>query len=131
MLDGDYGSAKIFGITGDDVIYGGSGFDQLFGNPGSDTIDGGAGNDVRQGGDGRDSLSGGAGADTFKFTVTGSVDRILDWEEGVDVLDFTADGLDFDDFVFISSSSARLRGGGYDVILVGLSISDIDASDFL
>ncbi|HEX4892476.1 MAG TPA: hypothetical protein VFV47_04255 [Hyphomicrobiaceae bacterium] len=116
LLDGRGGADFIFGGDGSDMIYGGDGADFLVGQNGADLINGGngadnvqggegddtligeagddrlwgaAGNDRLIGGQGLDALRGGAGADVFVLTSGTGNDRVLDFEAGVDQLDFT------------------------------------------
>ena len=106
IVSGGWGSDRLYGQGGDDGIWagggndtvdGGAGADTLFGGLGNDQLAGGSGNDtvygqdgadVLRGDQGGDSLSGGAGADTFVFADGAGADTILDWEDGLDVLDF-------------------------------------------
>ena len=67
-------------------LTGGAGNDQLFGLDGQDSLIGGAGDDRLDGGAGRDFLTGGAGADQFLFAKTSGADRVMDFEDNVDVL---------------------------------------------
>lgn len=69
------GSVRTTGSGADDVLQGFRGHDAVAGGGGNDVIDGGAGNDV---------LSGGTGADTFVFRAGMGVDRITDFQPGVD-----------------------------------------------
>lgn len=69
----------------------------LTGNASNNIIVGNAGDNIIIGGAGADTMTGGAGADTFKFTSLkdlglneGKQDVILDFESGVDTLDFSA-----------------------------------------
>ncbi|WP_306131558.1 CAP domain-containing protein [Roseivivax marinus] len=82
------GDDAIGGGEGDDSISGGAGDDFLAGGGRDDTIDGGAGNDTLNSGAGSDLLRGGAGADVFVWTSgdAGAVDRIEDFEDGLDSL---------------------------------------------
>mgnify|MGYP001358919631 FL=1 len=102
------GSSWIEGGSGDDYIYGGDfsdtiygdtlyassvhyapGNDVLLGGSGNDTIVGGGGDDIISGGSGDDILTGGAGVDTFKFLVGSGTDIITDFEDGIDILDYS------------------------------------------
>ncbi len=61
------------------------------GNGDNNIIVGNAGNNVLTGGAGNDTLTGGAGADTFvfaQFGIANGSDRILDFEQGTDHLQF-------------------------------------------
>lgn len=67
----------------------------LYGAAGVDTLDGGAGDDYLRGYQGDDILTGGTGADRFVLERTfaaNGLDRITDFETGVDVLDFSLVG---------------------------------------
>ncbi|MEM7744100.1 MAG: hypothetical protein AAF409_10365 [Pseudomonadota bacterium] len=138
IMTGTAGVDTLLGLSGDDTLISLSGSDSLFGGDGMDTADysaSGAGVEVRlNGGANSDQLTGGGGADTFEFTVTVGIDRITDWQDGTDVLDFTADGLGFGDFAvstFGGGAGTSLIGGGYVVCLEGVPIADIDATDFI
>ncbi|MEM7743621.1 MAG: calcium-binding protein, partial [Pseudomonadota bacterium] len=143
FIAGNAGADILYGGDGDDtingnefadVLYGGADDDVLNGGSGLDALFGGGGEDVLNGGASSDQLTGGGGADTFEFTVTGGIDRITDWQDGTDVLDFTADGLGFGDFAvstFGGGAGAKIVGGGYVVFFEGTATTDIDATDFL
>lgn len=93
-LVGGPGADTLTGGAGADSLDGAGGNDTLDGGGGADTIRGGAGDDIIIGNIGRDDLEGGPGADRFRLTNVGfgsppdnAVDRIGDFETGVDVLD--------------------------------------------
>jgi Ca2+-binding RTX toxin-like protein len=119
VLTGGDGDDRLFGRTNDDTLYGGIGDDRLAGNAGADMLRGGSGNDVLAGGNGNDRifggddddrlyggngndrlageagndlLYGGAGADTFAFQPSGGNDRVGDFEDNLDLLDFRTFG---------------------------------------
>ena len=69
-------------------FYGTTGNDLLTGSTGNDYINGGSGDDVIIGGAGNDKLRGGAGADIFLFNRADGLDRIVDFQQGVDHLEF-------------------------------------------
>lgn len=71
-------------------LLGGSAADLLVGRAGDDTLSGGGGDDTLQGGRGDDVLEGGPGADVFVFRPGFGNDVVLDYQPGVDVLDFLA-----------------------------------------
>ncbi len=75
---------KLVGKAGDDEIRGGDGHDVLKGNGGSDVLYGGDGIDRLDGGLGRDILIGGEGTDVFWLRENSNVDRVRDFEVGVD-----------------------------------------------
>ncbi|SMX50783.1 M10 family metallopeptidase C-terminal domain-containing protein [Maliponia aquimaris] len=80
----------------DNVLTGGAGADVLIGREGADTLQGGAGADTLLGGTGVDVLSGGAEADVFVFAsvaetgIGAARDRIVDFEQGLDLVNLSA-----------------------------------------
>ena len=88
--------------TGVDVFVGDANANRLTGNGGNDRLTGRAGADILEGGDGNDRLvgeqdndvmTGGAGIDTFVFNLApnaGGVDRVTDFEAGIDKLEIDA-----------------------------------------
>jgi len=75
---------KLAGKGGADELHGGAGHDVLKGNGGADFLFGGDGIDRLDGGLGRDILTGGAGTDVFWLREQSNVDRVRDFEVGVD-----------------------------------------------
>lgn len=95
ILEGDANNNLMVGLAGNDELEGLGGNDRLIGSAGDDRLDGGDGNDI---------LIGQADADTFVFSGTSSVgelDRIIDFEDGVDMieLDFFGFVVDFSDLI--------------------------------
>ena len=81
ILIGDSNNNLLVGLAGDDVLDGQGGNDRLIGSAGNDTLVGGLGNDI---------LIGQDGADIFNFSGSsgqGELDRIIDFEDGVDMID--------------------------------------------
>jgi Ca2+-binding RTX toxin-like protein len=79
---GSGGDARGDRLSGIEALVGSRFGDQLVGNAFENRLDGRGGNDV---------LAGGAGADTFAFSTPGfGHDTVLDFEDGVDRLDFSA-----------------------------------------
>ncbi|MEQ1577398.1 MAG: right-handed parallel beta-helix repeat-containing protein [Hyphomicrobium sp.] len=88
-LNGGAGADELHGGAGNDGFFGGGSNDRIFGGLGTDTIYGDGGNDTLEGGAGSDVLYGGVGADTFAFADGSGSDRIVDFQDGSDVLDFS------------------------------------------
>ncbi|MEP3635967.1 MAG: calcium-binding protein [Paracoccaceae bacterium] len=136
----------VFGGAGEDVINGGFSADVLDGGADDDRVRGDASVDQINGGDGDDLLVGGTNADTFWFFDTDAtgVDRIKDFEDGLDRVNLSDWGFASDADVFAIASAAggadqhtRLDftdGSGGEtraLVIENLDISDFDASDFL
>ncbi|MFK7751336.1 MAG: hypothetical protein AB8B51_02190 [Sedimentitalea sp.] len=99
IISGGAGDDVVIGDTGNDVLKGGKNRDTLVGGDGDDRLIGGNGRDTLTDGSGFDFLRGGRGDDTFVFDLDGSLDVVLDFQAGRDVMDisaWSADPLDFD-----------------------------------
>nr|MBA3756440.1 hypothetical protein [Nitrosomonas sp.] len=102
---------------------------KVIGNAGNNQLDGGAGNDVLDGRAGTNILTGGTGNDLFKFTTTGHIDTITDYNVANDTIQlenavFTAltargtlaasrfridtQALDADDLIIYDSGAGKL-----------------------
>ncbi len=98
---------SVFGITrtggvNDDTLSGTALNDIIVGADGDDLFFGGAGDDIIIDGAGVDTMEGGDGADTFVFLNDGRLDRVVDFDPGMDKLDlsdypllYSPDRLDF------------------------------------
>jgi len=77
-------------LTGTSVINGtGNGQNNVItGNNAANQLNGGAGNDTLDGGLGANRLTGGTGNDIFRFTSTGPVDVIADYNVANDTIQF-------------------------------------------
>ncbi|RJL19297.1 CAP domain-containing protein [Paracoccus siganidrum] len=84
LIEGQAGHDRISGGAGADTLRGGAGNDWLQGDAGHDVLNGGAGADTLIGGAGNDTLRGGAGADTFVFRPGPGIDRVADYQPGID-----------------------------------------------
>lgn len=130
---GGSGRDRILGGSGRDLIYGDGADDALFGGADSDTLFGGGGSDRLNGDQGNDVLYGGAGADTFVFTslLRREYDRIMDFEQGIDRIAFSA-SLRFSDLSFAQvSGGVEIGVRGHTVFVAGQSASQMGPSDFL
>ena len=96
---------------------------QLFGEGGNDTLTSGLGNDI---------LTGGSGADRFVFGSNTGNDIIADWEDGVDLIDFTQNGnvTSLSDLALVNEGAhTRITYDGNSLLVLN-SAGDIDDTDF-
>ncbi|MGB4057656.1 MAG: Ig-like domain-containing protein, partial [Alphaproteobacteria bacterium] len=102
-LSGGVGDDIIFGGVGGqllstnsyrpELLYGGEGNDILHGDSGQDVLWGGNGDDILIGGDDYDYLFGGDGSDVFYIKSGSGIDRIMDFQPGVDKISLGEFGL--------------------------------------
>ena len=121
------------GGSGNDEVTGNDADNTLIGGDGDDVLDGGAGDDRLDGGKGADTLTGGTGADTFRYTSSAfGADRITDFEDGTDTIDFRGSGLRHADLAIGDSGRDKVvdAGSGNTITLVGQAGATIDAADF-
>jgi serralysin len=148
ILKGDNNENRIEGRDGNDTVVGVGDADTLIGGLGNDSIQGNGGNDTVEGSQGDDTMSGGVpGRDYFVFHEYGpgaadswGSDRILDFEDGVDLLDFRNSGayggsaITFADLTISQEGADVLILGphyGESILLLNRSAAIITSSDFL
>ncbi|HEU0221793.1 MAG TPA: calcium-binding protein, partial [Paracoccaceae bacterium] len=85
-INAGLGNDTLFGGAANDRLYGGTGNDTLLGEAGNDRLYGGGNNDTLTDGTGADTLTGGGGADIFDLIVDTSLDRVLDYLDGTDLI---------------------------------------------
>ncbi len=147
FVDGGDGSDAIFGGAGNDTLRGGAGDDVIADVSGNDTLDGGDGNDVVNGLAGNDRLTGGngdnivlggTGADVFYQAGTG-IDRILDFQLGVDKIELSASVTDFNALIASAQDNVDANGNSHVIIsngeggffvLSNITAADLSVSDF-
>ena len=124
MLNSGSGNDAVYGGLGNDTVYGGAGHDLIYGNDGNDRLVAQSGNDI---------LVGGAGNDSFVFEMNGGRDRLDDWQNGTDRMVIYG-GTAYDSISDLSitsvSGNAVVSFGGTTITLVGVSVAQLDASDF-
>ena len=113
---GEAGNDYINGFTGVDYLDGGAGDDSIIGGDSNDTIYGGAGEDILRGDAGADLLFGGAGVDRFLFRTNkdstySNRDLVMDFEQGIDKLDFS---------YFIDTNDAATTADDTQVVFTGV-----------
>ena len=114
----------LLGSAFDDVIAGDSGMNILRGGNGADRIQGGANEDY---------LTGNSGADTFIFELGHGIDRVFDFEIGIDFLEFQGNAIDFGDLSInnFNGTASVSRGFGDTVLLFGVTPGEVDESWFI
>lgn len=131
------------GYAGDDTLLGDTGFDTLSGGAGNDSLDGGGRNDRLGGGKGDDTMTGGGGSDTFVIRRTGNGDdEVTDFQNGSDRVDISDLGVQNfnqlnNQFGALSQTTdgvlvdLEAAGGSGSILLGGMTLADMDASDFI
>ncbi len=111
--------------------------DIIIGDDGDNRLEGHGGNDILVGGGGTDTLFGGAGADTFVFRNNAwGGDYIMDFNDGIDRLNFAEAGLSYADFACVNTAfGVRLDywapGGIWNFVSIkGISAAQISEADF-
>lgn len=102
------------GNGGRDFISLGRGDDVGFGGDGNDVIAGGRGKDMLTGGQGNDKLYGGRDADVFIFNTGDGHDRIIGFEDGLDLIDLS--GTRFESFAELEDA-IHVRGHRAEITL--------------
>ncbi|MFD1881526.1 calcium-binding protein [Paracoccus pacificus] len=131
-LEGGAGNDTLLGGMRNDILFGGDGHDTLRGDTGNDRLLGGGGNDFLEGGQSNDLLAGGAGADRFAFGRLDGFDRISDFEDGVDRIEFSSGAESFADLTIRQvGSETRIAYGADQVTLINFDANDLSAADFI
>ncbi|WP_395173064.1 calcium-binding protein [Roseibium alexandrii] len=130
-----FGGTEGRATSAQDFIDGGEGNDTIRGGLGDDTLVGGSGKDIIDGGADDDIMFGGVGEDTFVFEANSGVDRIVDFEAGVDKLDITALDTTAADLVTGVTSDADGNAvvtfsSGNTVTLIGVSADSVNDGFF-
>lgn len=129
------GDDYVEGGDGNDIIFTWRGEDTAIGGAGDDTIRGDFDDDIIEGGSGNDRLIGAPGRDTFIFRNGFEEDRILDFTNGSDLMDFTnhtgVSGIGDLSISQVSTNVVITDGSGGRIVLADTDILDIDAGDFV
>ena len=111
-------------------INGNAGNNTLLGLGGNDRLDGNAGDDLIDGAGGNDLLEGGLGVDTF--VLSDGTDIILDFDDGIDLIDLTGFGLLFSDLAATQSGANVALGHGTGTLIINsINLADLSAADFI
>lgn len=107
----------------------------LTGTAAANTLTGGNANDTLNGAGGNDQLTGGTGLDLFVASVDNGADTILDFEDGYDLIDFTALSGTVDEFADLTITQAGANalvsfdGGSFTVN--GVQTDTLTFNDFI
>jgi len=143
VLRGSWQNDWLYGGAEGDSLFGDAHNDHLFGEDGDDTLRGGSGFDTLDGGTDDDEMSGGSGSDQFVFVDGFGDDVITDF----DALD-TLEKIDLAAVTSITSYANLMDpaenhiaqvgsdvviddGSGNTITLLGVSLGDLDSTDFL
>ena len=117
--------------SGDDIMLGLGGNDILLGARGNDRLFGGEGDDLLLGGIGNDILTGQGGSDTFVIRANAGNDRILDFEDGIDIIRFQNGPSNFADLTIVQDGlNTVITSVNGVTTLVNFTATDLDAADF-
>ncbi len=112
----------------------GTGADErLLGSEEADVIQAGGGADFLHDGAGADTLTGGTGEDVFVFARDGSVDRITDFQDGVDRLDVSSWGRIYSAqslLITSTATGAEIAFGDERLIITSVTGAPLAASAF-
>ena len=129
---GGNGDNTLHGAFGRDILQGLGGDDTLHGYDRDDRLSGGTGDDTLIGGKGNDLLHGGAGADRFVFDSESDTDRILDFEDGTDILVIRGN-LQFSDLDIKQSGHNAVIGdpdNTFSIVVENIQASQLTEADF-
>lgn len=122
-IDLNQGGFSSIGLTDNIGIAYGAEIEAAIGGSGADTL---IGNRLDN------SFTGGAGADTFVFADNWGFDTILDFEDGVDLIDLSGSGFEFIDLAIGNGGSgAEIAAGGSMLVLAGIDALLVDETDFV
>lgn len=131
-LQGQAGADRLLGQAGNDRLLGQGGNDTLIGGGGRDTLLGGAGADRLDGGKGADVLTGGGGRDRFVFAAGDGADRITDFRDRTDRIEFRSGAESFDDLTLTQQGDdVLIRHVRGTIRVEDADLGDFDATDFI
>lgn len=131
-IEGGDGKDRFYGNSYANRFEGDDGHDYLYGRAGNDRLIGDDGNDTLRGGAGADRMTGGDDADVFYFEGSAGTDRIDDFENGEDRIEFGSGANSMSDLSFSQVGSATyIKYAGGTVIVDNIGYYFFDSSDFI
>lgn len=131
-IEGGDGKDRFYGNSYANRFEGDDGHDYLYGRAGNDRLIGDDGNDTLRGGAGADRMTGGDDEDVFYFESSAGTDRIDDFENGEDRIEFGSGANSMSDLSFSQVGSATyIKYAGGTVIVDDIGYYFFDSSDFI
>ena len=121
-------------FTGVNRARGSNGNDTISGDGNNNVLEGQGGNDLIDGRGGNDTLTGGQGGDTFVYANGGGADTVTDFNAAFgDKVDLTgvSNVYSIADVFALASGSTINFGGGNTLTLTGITITNLNASNFV
>jgi len=133
VIDIPNGNNLIRGGAGADALIGTAQDDTVYGHGMADTLKGLGGDDRLVDGRGPDVLWGGTGADVFQFVAEARTDKVMDFEIGIDRLDFSDYPMLYtytDIGITSTPDGATLTMAGDTLLLHTMDGASLNAADF-
>lgn len=132
LIFGGCGNDTLFGGTENDRVFGDEGNDSINGDIGDDIVDGGVGDDIIQGGTGSDEMFGDEGEDAFVFTARSqadaALDQIMDFEAGIDTINFRGIGSGQVSAVQNGDDCEILIDGTLEIVVLQSTAASVDSA---
>ena len=132
VLAGGDRNDRLDGGVDDDLLAGRGGNDRLWGRTGADILHGGEGDDHLIGGSGNDLLKGGSGKDVFVFGNDSGSDRIVDFEQGQDIIQIFGQADGFSGLTIETAGShLRITHDGGEILMFSQASLSMSTADFM
>ena len=131
---GGKGADRLFASDDGNRLIGGAGADRLQGGDGRDRLEGGGGKDRLIAERGNDRLEGGGGRDVFSFRRKDGLDRILDWQDGRDKIEFETGAQRLRDLTIRQRGddvTIDYRKDGGKIVVLDAELDDFGRGDFV
>lgn len=126
------GAFSSVGLNENIAIAYGAEIEAAIGGTGDDVLVGNSLDNYLRGGAGFDTLEGGAGADHFVFGLNDGFNLILDFVDGIDLIDLAGLALDFADLALQQVGDyAEIAFSETTIQIAGFSVDDLSGEDFV